>query len=302
MRRRRSGTWGLGVAVAVAACAPSSDEAAPRDGGAADGAPPALDARVDAGRQRDDGGGGGLADGAVARDGAVAPDAALPADAAPDPPLRDPEADELPRFAFPVHADDRALIFVRPRFGVDHDPSDGRRVVCTDFDGQGFPACYDGHEGTDFMLRGGFTTMDRGSARVVAAAGGEVVRVEDGFYDRCHGDVQTVDVTCDGHPLGANRVHLRHANGWVTQYLHLMQGSVAVAVGDVVRCGDLLGRVGSSGYSSAPHLHFAVEDADGAVVDPYAGAVTGPISLWATQQGPDGHPGDTCHPAWTRLP
>lgn len=294
------------AAAALAACAPLGDDAASVDGGALDGAAPALDAAVDARLEgadaRVDRADGAAAD--AARDPVDAtpdPDGGAP-DAAPAPPLRDPAPDELPRFAFPVHPDDRGLIFVRPRFGVDHDPADGRRVVCTDFDGQGFPACYDGHEGTDFMLRGGFTTMDRGSARVVAAAGGEVVRVEDGFYDRCHGDVQTVDVTCDGHPQGANRVHLRHANGWETQYLHLMLGSVVVAVGDVVRCGDALGRVGSSGYSSAPHLHFAVEDAGGGVVDPYAGEITGPVSLWGLQQDADGHPGATCDPAWTRLP
>jgi murein DD-endopeptidase MepM/ murein hydrolase activator NlpD len=281
------------VVAALWACAPVGDDAAPLDAGAPDGATPPVDAAPrDAGPARD----------VAPPADAAGPDAAPPADAAPGPPLRAPATDELPRFAFPVHPEDRGLIFVVPRFGVDHDPADGRRVVCTDFDGQGFPACYDGHEGTDFMLRGGFTTMDRGSARVVAAAGGEVIRVEDGFYDRCHGDVQTVDVTCDGHPQGANRVHLRHANGWVTEYLHLKQGSVTVAVGDVVRCGDELGRVGSSGYSSAPHLHFAVEDDAGGVVDPFAGEVTGPVSLWGLQRDADGHPGATCDRAWTRLP
>ena len=81
-------------------------------------------------------------------------------------------------------------------------------------------------------------------------------------------------------------MELEHDDGRVTMYLHLMQGSVAVEVGDAVRCGDLLGVVGSSGNSSTPHLHFEVLDPDGSVVDPYAGVLSQPESLWLQQDGP----------------
>ena len=37
-------------------------------------------------------------------------------------------------------------------------------------------------------------------------------------------------------------------------------GSVAVAVGQQVRAGDVLGRVGHTGNSTAPHLHFQLMD------------------------------------------
>ena len=37
-------------------------------------------------------------------------------------------------------------------------------------------------------------------------------------------------------------------------------GSVAVRVGDTVREGDILGRVGHTGNSTAPHLHFQLMD------------------------------------------
>jgi murein DD-endopeptidase MepM/ murein hydrolase activator NlpD len=37
---------------------------------------------------------------------------------------------------------------------------------------------------------------------------------------------------------------------------HMMRGSLIVTPGDAVQEGDLLGRVGNSGNSSAPHLHF----------------------------------------------
>jgi murein DD-endopeptidase MepM/ murein hydrolase activator NlpD len=47
-------------------------------------------------------------------------------------------------------------------------------------------------------------------------------------------------------------------------FAHLRPGSVSVATGDTVRTGDLLGRVGSTGNSTAPHLHFQLMDS----VDP----------------------------------
>jgi len=37
---------------------------------------------------------------------------------------------------------------------------------------------------------------------------------------------------------------------------HLVRGSVTVSAGDAVRSGQLLGRVGNSGYTSEPHLHI----------------------------------------------
>jgi murein DD-endopeptidase MepM/ murein hydrolase activator NlpD len=43
-------------------------------------------------------------------------------------------------------------------------------------------------------------------------------------------------------------------------YGHLTPGSVRVAVGEHVRHGDVLGLVGSSGNSTAPHLHFQLMD------------------------------------------
>jgi murein DD-endopeptidase MepM/ murein hydrolase activator NlpD len=43
-------------------------------------------------------------------------------------------------------------------------------------------------------------------------------------------------------------------------FAHMTPGSVAVHDGDHVRVGDLLGRVGHSGNSTAPHLHFQLMD------------------------------------------
>ena len=60
-----------------------------------------------------------------------------------------------------------------------------------------------------------------------------------------------------------NHVILRH-DGFYSAFAHMTTGSVAVRVGQAVRVGDVLGRVGHTGNSTAPHLHFQLMDA----VDP----------------------------------
>ncbi|HEX3765039.1 MAG TPA: peptidoglycan DD-metalloendopeptidase family protein [Kofleriaceae bacterium] len=62
-----------------------------------------------------------------------------------------------------------------------------------------------------------------------------------------------------------NLVTLRHDNGFETRYAHLSE--VDVKVGDVVEAGAELGKVGTTGYSTGPHLHFEVRH-DGQAIDP----------------------------------
>lgn len=57
--------------------------------------------------------------------------------------------------------------------------------------------------------------------------------------------------------LGGNYVILKCGNVFPV-YAHLQNGSVSVRPGDTVRAGDVLGRVGNSGASLQPHLHFQV--------------------------------------------
>lgn len=51
-----------------------------------------------------------------------------------------------------------------------------------------------------------------------------------------------------------NYVVIRHSGGIETKYLHL--NSIATKRGAQVRQGDLIGRVGSTGWSTGPHLHY----------------------------------------------
>ena len=85
------------------------------------------------------------------------------------------------------------LAFSSP-IGVGHDRNKGRNDLdCRNYQGRPFPACYDQHEGSDFMMAGGFATMDAGSLDVIAAAGGVVTDVATANFDRCYFDPRQPD-------------------------------------------------------------------------------------------------------------
>ena len=59
-----------------------------------------------------------------------------------------------------------------------------------------------------------------------------------------------------------------------------------VDIGDNVVQGEQIGLVGSSGWSTMPHLHFEVETPMGQIVDPYAGPYSQAETYWCDQQDP----------------
>ncbi len=83
------------------------------------------------------------------------------------------------------------------------------------------------HMGTDFAGTVGAP---------VRAVNRGVVRIVDDFY------------------YGGNVVYVDHGGGLTTAYLHL--SSTAVAVGDTVEKGEIIGRVGATGRVTGPHLHL----------------------------------------------
>ena len=158
---------------------------------------------------------------------------------------------------------------------VDHDPGpDAMDFTCN-------ALTYDTHTGTDFVLPSLAAMHD--DVAVIAAASGQVTATRDGMPDSGL-TLQTAN-EIEGRDCG-NGVVIRHADGWETQYCHLMQGSVGVTRGQTVAAGDHLGLVGLSGNTEFPHLHLTVRR-DGEVVDPFTpeGRVTcnapHPVTLWA---------------------
>jgi hypothetical protein len=156
---------------------------------------------------------------------------------------------------------------------------------------------YDTHTGTDYSLTCGNDCIDTGYA-ILAAADGVVVSTEDGHFDRCQTCDAAEDSRC-GYSYGygfANHVVIDHGT-YRAVYGHMRRGSVMVAPGATVRCGDVIGHIGSSGCSTGAHLHFETtpRGADVPPFDPYAGPCSPtPSTTWA-EQGPYlGMPGSTC--------
>ena len=70
---------------------------------------------------------------------------------------------------------------------------------------------------------------------------------------------QEVGVADPGHPAG-NYIVVQHGPRLYGLYAHMMEGSAIVSVGDRVSGGQALGRVGNSGDTTEPHLHFHFAD------------------------------------------
>jgi len=104
--------------------------------------------------------------------------------------------------------------------------------------------------------------------KIIAPADGSVVVAEDGIDDNKIGAVNTLK-------NWGNTVIIKHAEGLYSKLCHLQKGSVAVKVGDNVHYGQIIGKVGNSGRSPYPHLHFQLQ------TTPYIGSGTLKYPLFA---------------------
>ena len=100
-----------------------------------------------------------------------------------------------------------------------------------------------------------------------------------GFGHRKHDGVdiaspagKPVRATADGRVIAAQRygayglmVRVQHPGGWESMYAHLSR--IEVRKGQQVKAGAMVGRVGSTGNATGPHLHFELAR-NGQLVDP----------------------------------
>jgi len=94
--------------------------------------------------------------------------------------------------------------------------------------------CYPGHRGIDIQPNGSKSY----GWEIYAAANGKIIQ---NSYDGGWGW----------------HVKIKHSNNYSTNYAHMINKS-AVSVGQDVLQGDVIGNIGSSGRSTAPHLHFEI--------------------------------------------
>ncbi|MEY4898936.1 MAG: hypothetical protein RL294_747 [Actinomycetota bacterium] len=118
--------------------------------------------------------------------------------------------------------------------------------ISSGFGGRSAPClgCSSNHQGLDFDPTDG-TAFN-------AVAAGEVIEVNDDGY------------------LG-KWVVIRHdidGLAFESMYAHMIRDSTGVEVGQIVKAGDYIGRVGNTGVTSGSHLHLAIR-VDGVPVDPF---------------------------------
>lgn len=142
---------------------------------------------------------------------------------------------------------------------VDLNVNEGEYNILDYYDGN---KTYDGHNGCDIVPIPYYWQMkEGGEVSVVAAASGTLILKSPGtgpYQDNnCSFDNWQSDSTETAY---GNYIALLHADGsTVTFYGHMKAGSVTnKPIGSLISSGEYLGKVGSSGRSTAPHLHFEV--------------------------------------------
>jgi murein DD-endopeptidase MepM/ murein hydrolase activator NlpD len=103
------------------------------------------------------------------------------------------------------------------------------------------------HQGVDLII-GRYTPIHAAAAGVVS-----VVKCDETFTGK-------LDCNHDGYPGKGGcgwMVEIQHAGNVMTRYCHMVVRPF-VKVGQEVTAGEVIGRVGTSGNSSGPHLHFEV--------------------------------------------
>ncbi|HUG41177.1 MAG TPA: M23 family metallopeptidase [Longimicrobiales bacterium] len=95
---------------------------------------------------------------------------------------------------------------------------------------------------------------------VLAVADGRVVSTGDGIPDEPVGGWGASGTVMNWETIGGNAITLDLGEARFAWYGHLQAGSLRVQPGDTVRRGQVLGLIGNSGATTAPHLHFQITD------------------------------------------
>ncbi|GEM_PF-1622716 len=133
---------------------------------------------------------------------------------------------------------------------------------------------YSGHDGYDWLKKAKVFEGDP----VLAAASGIAT-----FYPAGKNNAACGSSAC------GNVIVIDHQNGYQTRYYHLQDNdpvSQSFATSRFVNQGEMIGRVGSTGKSSAPHIHFSViqdKDGDGDFDDNRPDGMTDPFG-WQSQE------------------
>lgn len=110
-------------------------------------------------------------------------------------------------------------------------------------------------------------SVSEGITNIIAVKDGVVVYPTDGATTNCPSS-RSLDKCGGGY---GNYVIIQHNDGTYSLYAHLYSDSITVKANDSVKQGQVIGKAGSSGYSTGPHLHFEIRqgaNSSSSTIDP----------------------------------
>lgn len=123
---------------------------------------------------------------------------------------------------------------ITSNYGYREDPATGKMAM---------------HTGID--IAGG---VGNGIINVIAAKAGVVIYPTTGATINCPSN----DYNCNSG--SGNYVIIQHSDGNFSVYAHLHENTILVKAGDSVEQGQVIGKMGNSGYSTGTHLHFEIRE------------------------------------------
>lgn len=171
-------------------------------------------------------------------------------------------ADNSPGFDLPVKCGAEQPCFLQNLVDMDSGPAK-RDPLCN-------AATYDGHKGTDIRLRNLREIQSLG--HVYAMADGIVTGVRTNMADRLMAteqDQARIKGRECGNGLAIDFGTIKGAK-YTSQLCHFARGSITLRVGDKVKRGQQIGRIGLSGATEFPHIHFSIRK-NGKLIDPITG-------------------------------
>jgi murein DD-endopeptidase MepM/ murein hydrolase activator NlpD len=109
---------------------------------------------------------------------------------------------------------------------------------------------------------GGFSHDDeqnRFALDLAAPIGTPVLAARDGVVMQVESDFARAGLDRERYAGRANLIRVLHDDGTMAMYAHLKADGVLVRPGQRVQAGDVIGLSGNTGFTSGPHLHFAVQ-------------------------------------------
>lgn len=127
--------------------------------------------------------------------------------------------------------------------------------------------------------------QNRHAVDFAAEIGTPVLAARDGTVMQVESDFDKAGLNTEKYGGRANFVRIVHDDGTMAMYAHLETDGVLVRVGQQVRRGQQIGLSGNTGFTTGPHLHFAVQVNRGMQLQSIAFRMFGPQGILRFSEG-----------------